>query len=227
MIPQRKAEAPSFLAPSAAPSARNAPAPRPSPRLYSIAALLRAGRFEGRFEARQGSFRFSYSPVSAAIVRRRLELTGTFTVGSDTGPARTAAAIRARLLGTQGSVADAPPRSRPSAARPSGAPVAGEDRPGAATSTASRASRGLPITESTGPDGSAGVLYFELSPLDARALGVGVDMTRVQLNARLSPDNDRDRTLFWIYADLVAATHGGSKSRVAGPLRRLLLALKG
>jgi len=242
----QKSSNPSYLAPDAGPSAKDAPAPRPSVRLYSIPALLRSGRFEGQFNARSEGYRFTYAPDSAALAKGRLELTGTVAVHSGQGQ-RTAAGVRARLLATQGSVADAPPRRQALAPATAGStlatsdqkqeqakapelqqaavPEAGRDRMGAATEAKSG---DLPVTESTGPSASAGVLYFELQPLDGAALGIPVDLKRVQLNVRLAPDSERDRDLFWLWADVVAAiARKGAASAAAEPLRRLNAALKG
>jgi hypothetical protein len=242
----QRTEPPSYLAPDSGPSAKDAPPPQPAPRLYTIAALLRGGRFEGRFHARGESYEFAYTPTRAALAGNRLELTGSVSVRGRDGSARSAQDVRARLLAIQGSVADAPPRRQavgpatagataatsdqkqekakaPELQQPAG-PEAGRDRMG--PDAAASGPAGLPVTESTGPRASAGVLFFELSPLDGTLLGVPVEMKRVQLNARLAPDNDRDRDLFWSYSDVVAAL-AAKPPRAAEPIRRLSAALRG
>jgi hypothetical protein len=67
---------------------------------------------------------------------------------------------------------------------------------------------GRPLVESTGPRSFVGVLYFRLSPLDGPTLGVPLDLTKVQLNLRLTPTDDLARDLRDVFSDLVAAFYG-------------------
>ena len=59
--------------------------------------------------------------------------------------------------------------------------------------------------EATGSLGFVGVLYFKLSPLDNKALGIPLDMSDVQLGARLAPTDDLARDLLLLFSDVVAA----------------------
>jgi hypothetical protein len=79
----------------------------------------------------------------------------------------------------------------------------------------------LPITESTGRLGFVAALYLRMQSLNGAALGVPLDLKNVQLNARLAPDNDRDRDLLWTYSDLVATLAGDKPD---GPEAKKLLA---
>jgi hypothetical protein len=66
----------------------------------------------------------------------------------------------------------------------------------------------LPVTEATGARSFVGAMYFRLSSLDGRALGVPLDLSRVQLNARLAPASDLERDLHWLFSALVEAVDG-------------------
>jgi hypothetical protein len=66
----------------------------------------------------------------------------------------------------------------------------------------------LPIVESTGSISFSGVLFFKLSPLDARALGVSADMGQVQLNVRLAPVSDTERALQADFSSIADALYG-------------------
>jgi hypothetical protein len=63
----------------------------------------------------------------------------------------------------------------------------------------------LPVVESTGALSFCGVLYFKLSPLDGRALGIPADISRLQLNVRLAPVNETERNLQGVYSSIVDA----------------------
>jgi hypothetical protein len=52
-------------------SAKDAPAPQPSRKLYSMAGLLRQGRFEGNFNAHGEKYRFTFAPREATISNRK------------------------------------------------------------------------------------------------------------------------------------------------------------
>jgi hypothetical protein len=65
----------------------------------------------------------------------------------------------------------------------------------------------LPATEATGSRSFVGALYFHLSPLNARALGLTIDMSQVQLNARLFATSETERALQVLFSDVVAALY--------------------
>jgi DNA-binding transcriptional regulator PaaX len=72
------------------------------------------------------------------------------------------------------------------------------------------------------------VIYFHLDPIDGASLGVAADLTRVQLNARLAPADDRGRALHSLYSSLAEALAQNADRRVIDAvtteLNRLLAA---
>jgi len=196
-------------------SAKDAPAPQPSRKLYSMAGLLRQGRFEGDFNAQGEKYRFTFAPREATISNRKLELSGSLSVQGPRGTTRTAKKVVARLAATQGGIGGSPARRQLVTGTTGASTVSTADQqqeqakapelgPGS-DNTRATAITSLPITESTGRLGFVAALYLRMQSLDGAALGVPLDLKNVQLNARLAPDNDRDRDLLWTYSDLVAA----------------------
>ncbi|MFN0123308.1 MAG: hypothetical protein ACKV2V_22625 [Blastocatellia bacterium] len=184
--------------------AREAPGPRPATRLYSIFAQMREASFAGRFETATGAYDFTYTPKTARLVKGKLELTGTLTVQSGSAPARTAANVRATLAAMQSGLGNVPAAIQ---TRASGQPASGA----------------LPITEATDNLGYAGVLYFHLSPVNAKAIGVSADLSRAQLNVRLFPLSQTERDLVVLYSDIAAALYGKRPGQTAAtePLAQL------
>ena len=87
---------------------------------------------------------------------------------------------------------------------------------------------GRPRVEATGSLGFVGVLYFKLSPLDGKSLRIPLDMSDVQLGARLAPTDDLARQLQLLFSDVVAALeHKSEEETSLGPaLEALNNALK-
>lgn len=193
------------------------PAPARARRLYSIHGLPEGRVFAGRFEAPGGSYAWEFAPASAGLAGGKLQLTGRLRVRSPRGAERVAEGIRATLASTQGAVGTSPARrqlvrgtsqtgniSSPTQKQEEAkAPETTEAPPEPDKSLPARP----PVTEATGPLGFVGVMYFHFQPLDGRALGVPLDLGRVQLNARLAPVDDTARDLLWLYSDLVAAAY--------------------
>src|SRR5262245_12503868 len=102
MFNQKETAAPS--------SAKDAPAPQPSRKLYSMAGLLRQGKFEGEFNAQGEKYRFSFAPREATISNRKLELSGSLNIQGPRGATRTANKVVARLAATQGGIGVSPAR---------------------------------------------------------------------------------------------------------------------
>ena len=163
-------------------SARTAPGPKPSVKLYSIFALQRDKAFTGEFETSKSKLKFTFAPQSARLENGKLQLLGTFSIG-----ARKVSNVIATLVSSQGGLGAAPAtiNARPTDSTP-----------------------GLPATEATGPRGFVGALYFHLSPLNSSALGLTIDLSKVQLNARLFPLSEVERELQVLFSDVVAATYG-------------------
>ncbi|MDQ3684332.1 MAG: hypothetical protein M3430_01850 [Acidobacteriota bacterium] len=218
-----------------------APGPQPRTKLYSVAGLMNERLFTGRFNARGTTYNFSFAPTSAALSDKgQLELTGDFVISSRPGTSRLMPDARATLIATQGGIGSSPPRRQAlvAATTTSGnvatpqqkqeeakAPETKQEP--AAPATPAPSASALPITEATDDLAFAAAMYFQLSPLDARALGVAIDMNRVQLNARLAPTSDFERELQLLYSDVVAATGGakineGDARRYVGELDRVL-----
>jgi len=165
-------------------------------RLHSIAGLLKERSFVGSFEAGGARFGFTYLPVKASIGGQKLILEGRFTVTDARGAERSRDRVQALLAAAQGGLGGAP--LRPQIAARVGAP-----REPAPVSTS-----GLPVTESTGSLSFTGAMYFILEPLEGRALGVNIDMSRVQFNARMAPTDATARSLQGAYSAIVDALYG-------------------
>ena len=168
--------------PNNEPSARTAPGPKPSAKLYSIFALQKDKTFAGEFETATSKHKFTFAPKSAKLVENKLVLTGSLSIGK-----RTAQNVSATLAATQGGLVSGPAKI---AARPYPNPS------------------GLPITEFTDGRGFVGTMFFHLSPLKNSALGLTIDMSKVQLNVRLFPVTEVERELQVLFSDIVAAVYG-------------------
>ena len=201
--------------------ATKAPGPRPQTKLHSVGGLMTKRMFSGGFDARGTVYKFSFEPMAAVLNdKRQLELTGRFIVASRRGTSRVAPNVRATLIATQGGIGASPSRRQAltAATSTSGniatpqqkqeqakAPETKQEAPAPSNTAAPSA---LPVTEATGDLGFVGVMYFQFSPLDARALGVPIDLSRVQLNARLASTSELERDLQLLYSDVVAAIDG-------------------
>jgi len=188
-------------------------------RLYSIAAWPEQRAFSGILSSGGKDHKFSYAPSRAEAVNKSLQLFGRLTVTDARGRPRALNSVRATLANTQGGVGTGPLRRQMIA---SDAPigdqttsqqkqqVAGETekQTGEKQGEQPRARGSLPMTENTGPSSYCGVLYFHFEPLDAGALGVTADLTKVQLNVRLEPLDDTARTLHGLYCYVVDALYG-------------------
>jgi hypothetical protein len=151
---------------------------------------MRGRSFTGGFDAAGVGYNFTFSPAKAALIGRRLQLTGGLTVidarANTRVPPHTLNKVRATLVSAQGGMGTAPTRKKLPADILAGSPD-------------------LPVVESTGALSFCGVLYFKFSPLEGRALGVPADMNPLQLNVRLAPTNDAERTLQAVYSSIVDA----------------------
>jgi hypothetical protein len=167
-------------------------------KIHSIHVLPNGAGFAGKIEAGGSSYHFAFTPKTAASAPGKLVLTGAVKVKSSGGRQRVADNVTATLLATQGSITGPPPMPRQfseSLKAPLPAP-----------------SGSLPLTDSTGHQGSVAVMYLRLSPLDGRALGIPADLSAVQLNARLYATSEIERDLHWLYSALVEALQGEHKN---------------
>ena len=188
-------------------------------RLFSIAAWPKQRTFVGSLSVGGTTYKFSYEPSRAEAVNKLLQLTGRLTITDARGRARALNSVRLTLANTQGGIGTGPIRRQIIATEaPTGAQITSQQKQQIAGETEKQAgekqseqtrSRGsLPVTENTGPTSYCGVLYFHFEPLDATALGVAADLTRVQLNVRLEPLDDTAKTLHGLYCYVVDALYG-------------------
>jgi hypothetical protein len=188
-------------------------------KLHTIHALLRGRNFQGQFEARGKTYSFNFLPAEASIVEQTLLLSGRLTVKSPQLGLRFADGVKARLVATQGGVGVSPVRRQLLTGTAQTAQTAtSEQKMEQERSPETELQPGLhafeplkfdelgrPNVEGTGSLGFVGVLYFHLSPLEGRALGVPLDLRRVQLGGRMAPTDDVARDLQLLFSDLVAA----------------------
>ena len=220
MLMQRRKRATRRTAAAAAketPSAKTAPGPQPSRKLHSMAGLLSERVFEGGFNARGATYQFTYAPTTASVTNRKLELIGRLSVRGPRRMMRTADGVRATLMATQGGVnSPSPTRRQLTVGTPVSSNVATPDQQqeqAKAPETSPQPAAPpvtppLTVSEWTGPLSFVGVMYFRLQPLDGTALGVPIDLSSVQLNARFAPESDLERDLQVLYSDLVEAVYG-------------------
>ncbi|MEW6130797.1 MAG: hypothetical protein AB1757_27455 [Acidobacteriota bacterium] len=166
-------------------SLRDAPGPKPAKKLYSMAALMRGKNFAGNFETAAGKYEFVFVPTSASLNKGRLELTGSLGIASSRGKKRQVTGVRASLLSIQSGLGNVPDVIK-TRARAAGAKSA------------------LPVTEASQASGYVGVMYMRFAPIDGKALGLAIDLSSVQLNARLFADSQIERQLRVLYSDLIS-----------------------
>jgi hypothetical protein len=75
---------------------------------------------------------------------------------------------------------------------------------------------GNPLTEFTNTRSGLGVIYFALSALNGKTLGVPFDLSAVQLNGRMTATDQTARDLQWLFNQAAAALEGNHAS-VAEP----------
>ena len=162
-----------------------------SRKLHSIHVLQDDKNFSGKIETGRIGYKFTFSPSSAAIDDGKLVLTGVVTVKAPAGASRKVENVRATCMASQGNIQNAPAKPASiGASLKHPLPAQQADKP---------------LTDATDNLSSAGVIYFKLSKLDGRALGVALDMSSVQLNARLNPKSQTERDLQWLYSAITAA----------------------
>jgi hypothetical protein len=176
-------------------------------RLYSVPVWLNERTFAGGFDHAGGSYRLVFAPSRASTPRNELELMGRLTITDPRGQVRSRNSVRARLASIQGGIGDPPARRRVAATGGARGNVStSQQKQQTAGETEKRSEQkaeetrqpktgDVPVTESTGPTSFTGVMYFHLEPLVGSALGVSVDLSRVQLNLRLVALDDTARTM--------------------------------
>jgi hypothetical protein len=186
-----------------------------SARLHSIAALLEGRHFAGDFEVATASYKFTYAPVRAELDGRRLVLEGRLGVTGPRGRLYSRERVKARLVSTQGGIGPAPIRRQvlvggvaTGTAATSGQQQQIAAEPPKAGEVAPAKTTALPEIDSTDALSFCGVMYFLLEPLGELMPGVAVDLSHVQLNARLAPTDEIGRELHSLYSLIVASLYG-------------------
>jgi hypothetical protein len=206
-------------------------------RLFSVPVWIEQRAFTGNFDLAGLSYKIAFLPARAEIINKQMELRGRLTVTDPRGRARSVETVRASFAGIQGGIGAPPVRRQ---VTPPGAQTgnlttsqqkqqaAGENEKRAGQKTEEQSGT-MPRTESTGPTSFCGVMYLHLEPLNARALNVGADLSRVQLNARFAPKDGEAKTLHSLYTALVDALYGEqvSEAEAATIVEDLNKALRG
>jgi hypothetical protein len=187
-------------------------------RLYSVPVWMEQRALTGGFDLAGASYKLTFAVTRAEVANKQLQLRGRLTVTDPRGRARSVDPAQATVAAIQGGIGSAPLRRRITAAQTGNVVTAqqkqqmageNEKRAGQKTEEPARTQSGdLPRTESTGPTSFCGVMYLHLEPLDARALGIAADLSRVQLNARFAPRDGTAKTLHGLYTSLVDAVYG-------------------
>lgn len=195
------------------------PSNKTGARVYSIAALLKENYFAGSLDAAGASYRFTYTPTKAVLAGHRLLIEGRLMVTDAQGRARTRERVRALLASTQGGIGTAPIRAQVlvGGVQSSTAATSGQQQQIAGEGAKSGQKPGEPATppkvvipeiDSTGPLSFCGAMYFQLEPMDGRAFGVQADLTRVQMNVRIAPGDEKSRALQGVYSAIADALYG-------------------
>jgi hypothetical protein len=190
-------------------------------KLHSIHGLLRGRVVDGQFEVRGQPYRFSFVPATVALADSKLVLSGRMAVHSPQLGIRFVDGVEARLVAIQGGIGVSPVRrqlltgtAQTSQTSTSGQKMEQEKGPETDLQPGLHAfesplpdESGRPVVESTGSRSFVGVLYFQLSPLDGPTLGIPLDLSKVQLNLRLTPTDDLARDLQNIFSTLTDALY--------------------
>jgi hypothetical protein len=189
-------------------------------KLHSIHGLLRGRVVDGQFEVRGQPYRFSFVPATAAVADGSLVLNGHLAVQPPQLSVRFVDSVEARLVAVQGGVGVSPVRrqlltgtaqSQTSTSDQKMEQEKGPEtelQPGLHAFESPRLDElGRPVVESTGSLSFVGVLYFNLSALDGPALGVPLDLGKVQLNLRLATTDDLARELQNLFSDVSDALY--------------------
>jgi hypothetical protein len=188
-----------------------------SRKLYSVPVWLSERSFAGGFDLADGKYNLVFAPSKATAPGNELELLGRLTITDPRGRVRSRNSVRARLASIQGGIGDAPVRRRVVATGGARGNVStSQQKQQTAAEAEKRAEQkpeetrqpkagDLAVTESTGLTSFTGVMYFHLEPLVGSALGVPIDLSRVQLNLRMLPLDDTARTVNELFTVLVDA----------------------
>jgi hypothetical protein len=194
-------------------------------KLHTLHAVLRGRVFDGKFEARGKTYGVVFLPNQATIVDHKLVLTGRMGFSLPTQATRYVDGVTASLMATQGGVGVSPVRRQLLAGTAQTAQTATSDQkleqekgpetdlqPGLHSFEPPKYDDlGRPKVEATGSLAFVGVIYLKLSSLDSKSLGIPLDMSDVQLGARLAATDDLARELQLLFSDLVLALENKSE----------------
>lgn len=187
-------------------------------KLHTLHAVLRGRIFDGQFEALGKVVTFTFIP-SRASLQQKLTLNGKIGFTLPKQPTKFFNDVTATLMATQGGVGVSPIRRQLLTGTAQTAQTATSDQrleqekgpetdiqPGLHSFEAPKYDEfGRPRVESTDTLSFVGVLYFKLSAIDNQALGLALDMSDIQLGARLAPTDDLARDLQLLFSDVVSA----------------------
>ena len=194
-------------------------------KLHTLHAVLRGRVFDGTLEARGKMYGVVFLPNQATIVDGKFVLQGRMGFSVPRQATRFVDGINATLMATQGGVGVSPVRRQLLAGTAQTAQTATSDQkleqekgpetdlqPGLHSfEPPTYDDLGRPKVEATGSLEFVGVLYFKLSPLDSKSLVIPLDMSDVQLGARLAPTDDLARDLQLLFSDVVLALENKSE----------------
>jgi hypothetical protein len=203
-------------------------------RLYSVPVWMHERAFVGEFGLGGKNYKLTFAPARAEVAGNALRLRGQLLVNDGRAGMPQVKDARATLVGIQGGIGAGPARYKMMATGATPGPTesptekqqkAGEtDKPAGEPEPSEKAkASSLTMTENTGPAAFTAVMFFHLDALDGRALGVPADLSRVQLNARLTPEDPAAQRLHSLYTALTGALAGEqADERMAAALVREL-----
>jgi len=203
-------------------------------KLYILHAILRGRIFDGQLEVLGKVIQFTFI-LTRATYQQTLVLHGKFGFTLPKQPSEFINNVTATLMATQGGVGVSPVRRQLLSGTAQTAQTATSDQrleqekgpetdiqPGLHSFEPPKYDElGRPIVESTDALSFVGVLYFKLSPIDSKALGIAVDMSDVQLGARLAPTDDLARDLQLMFSDAVMALNKNDPALLTSSVENL------
>ena len=208
--------------------------PGPKRKLHLLHAVLRGRVFDGEFESQGKIIDFNFIPRKAFVRNQRLVIDAK--VGFTPRRLSTFSQdVTATLMATQGGVGVSPVRRQLLTGTAQTAQTATSDQrleqekgpetdiqPGLHSFEPPKYDEaGRPRVESTDTLSFVGVLYFKLSPIDNQALGIALEMSDIQLGARLAPTDDLARDLQLMFSDAVMALNSNDTALLTSSVESL------
>jgi hypothetical protein len=204
-------------------------------KLHLLHAILRGRVFDGEFEAQGRHIEFNFIPRQLAVKDSRLVIGGRMGFAMPKQAPHYFDGVTATLMATQGGVGVSPVRRQLLTGTAQTAQTATSDQkleqekgpetdlqPGLHSFEPPKYDQlGRPKVESTEALAFVGVLYFKLSPIDNEALGLPLDMSDIQLGARLAPTDDLAREIQLLFSDAVMALANKSQDLLSSAISGL------